>query len=122
MTATAARELGAAEMALMRCRELAGVRIKHRCEECANGTPLHLVASANPTLLTDAPRLVQGGTDFFQAWLTENGFQTLQASALCQQLETYAARTLAEQRCPELPSGFIAAIERAKEVESALDS
>jgi hypothetical protein len=111
---------GAAAAAVMRCRELAGVRIKHRCPDCGNGHPLHLVASSNPSFLTDGMTLVKGGTSSFRAWLEEQGFDVLQAAALCQQLETFAARTLSEPRCPDLPSGFIAAIEKAREVSNAV--
>lgn len=111
---------GAAAAALMRCRELAGVRIKHRCEDCADGHPLHLVAAANPAYHAAGMDLVKGGTEFFRCWLEEQGFDVLQAAALCQQLETFAARTLAESRCPDLPSGFIAAIEKAREVSDAV--
>jgi hypothetical protein len=35
-------------------------------------------------------------------------------------LEVYAARTLCEPKCPELPSGFVAAVEKAREVSEAL--
>jgi hypothetical protein len=35
-------------------------------------------------------------------------------------LEVYAARTLFDRSLPELPSGFVAAIEKAKEVSSEL--
>ena len=52
--------------------------------------------------------------------LGEWGWSGEQRSSLCQQLEVFAARTLSDSRCPELPSGFVAAIEKGKEVSDAL--
>ena len=45
-----------------------------------------------------------------------------QAAALCAQLEVYAARTLYQPRCPSLPSGFVAAANKAMEVSHELSS
>ena len=107
----------------MRCRELAGVRIRHKCPDCAEGKNLPLVASVVGAAEAGDPlTLVRGGTDSLRSWLEEQEFDTQQAVSLCQQLEIFAARTLFESRCPELPSGFIAAIEKAKEVSNALVS
>ena len=115
------RILGAAELALHRCRELAGVRIRHKCPDCGEGQPLAVVASSvGAGELPDAVTLVKGGTDGFQHMLTEQGMDAIQASALCRQLEVFAARTLFEPRCPELPSGFVAAVEKAQEVSHAV--
>lgn len=116
-----ARVLGAAELALHRCRELAGVRIRHRCPDCAEGHPDALVASA----LGEAPdrdpvKLVRGGSDGFRDFLTETGMEPAHAAALGKQLEMYAARTLFQPRCPELPSGFVAAANKALEVSDVL--
>jgi hypothetical protein len=111
---------GAAVAALMRCRELAGVRIKHKCEDCG-GASLSVVAAGAPAeYLAEPLKLVHGGTDFFRTLLTEWGWAAEQTSSLCQQLEVYAARTLCEPKCPELPSGFVAAVEKAREVSEAL--
>lgn len=116
-----ARIHGAAELALMRCRELAGIRIRHKCSECAEGQPFSVVASAlGEAAVSDPLKLVQGGSDGLYSLLAEWGWDDAQASALCQQLEVYAARTLFQPRCPELPAGFVAAIERAKEASDAL--
>ena len=119
---TASAEIhGAARAALQRCRELAGVRIRHSCEECGEGGPLSVVAASSPAeYLAEPLKLVSGGTDFFSTLLSEWGFADSQTASLCQQLEVYAARTLNENRCPELPSGFLAAVERAQEVSSAV--
>jgi hypothetical protein len=116
-----ARILGAAELALHRCRELAGVRVRQKCPDCADGQPLSIVAAAIGEAVTEDPlKLVKGATDGFRDLLTEQGMDALQASALCQQLEVFAARTLFEPRCPELPSGFVAAVNKAREVSLAV--
>lgn len=116
-----ARIHGAAELALMRCRELAGVRIRQKCSDCAEGHTLSVVASAlGAEQVGDPLKLVSGGSDGLKSLLNEWGWNETQGTSLCQQLEIYAARTLFEPRCPELPSGFVAAIERAREVNDAL--
>ncbi|HSE45790.1 MAG TPA: hypothetical protein VLA89_10745 [Gemmatimonadales bacterium] len=116
-----ARIHGAAQLALMRCRELAGVRIRHKCSECAEGAPPSLVAAAlGPEQVADPLKLVQGGSDGLRSLLLEWGWDDAQSTALCQQLEVYAARTLFQSACPDLPSGFVAAIERAREASDAI--
>jgi hypothetical protein len=116
-----AEVLGAARMALHRCRELAGVRIRHKCEECAEGQPQSLVAAfMGPEQVADPLRLVQGGADGLRSLLGEFGWEDAQSASLCQQLEVFAARSLFEMKCPELPPGFVAAVERAEEVARAL--
>jgi hypothetical protein len=108
---------GAAELVLHRCRELAGVRVRHKCPDCADGQPLSIVASAlGPEGAPDAVALVRGGADGFRDYLTEKGMGDEQAGALCQQLEVFAARTLYEPSCPSLPSGFVASVNKALEV------
>ena len=115
------RILGAAELALMRCRELAGARIRHKCAECAKDSPLPLVASVlGPGYVEDPMKLVKGGTDSFRSYLLEQDFGPEQATAVCQQLEVFAARTLFDPRCPKLPPGFVAAVEKAREVSDAV--
>ena len=116
-----ARVLGAAELALLRCRELAGVRLRFKCPDCADGHPSSMVAAVLGEV--DAPdpmRLVRGGTDGFQEFLVASGVAADQASALGQQLEVWAARTLYQAKCPELPSGFVAAVNKAEETSHAL--
>lgn len=121
--AASARILGAAELALLRCRELAGIRIRHKCKDCAEGYPDSVVASVigseqvgNPLLL------VKGGADGLRTYLSASGFDDAQALSLCQTLEVYAARTLFDGKQPDLPAGFIAQVEKAKEVSSALST
>ena len=85
------------------------------------GKPLSLVASfLGPEEVPDPLRLVQGGADGLRSLLCEWGWEDAQAVSLCQQLEVFAARTLFETACPELPPGFVAAVERAEEVAHAL--
>jgi hypothetical protein len=116
-----AEVLGAARMALHRCRELAGVRIRHKCEECAEGQPQSLVAAfMGSEQVADPLRLVQGGADGLRSLLSEWGWEDAQSASLCQQLEVFAARSLFEMKCPELPPGLVAAVERAEEVARAL--
>jgi hypothetical protein len=109
--------LGAADLALLRCRELAGIRIRHKCKECGDGAPDALVASVmGSTRVPDPMKLVHGGTDGLRSLLTTRGFGDDMATSLCQTLEVYAARTLFEAKQPDLPSGFMAQVENAREV------
>lgn len=133
--------LGAAALAIRQCRAKAGARLRtqerqnrakdpDRCKDCQeilDGTiPNSVVASIlGPELLEeiashDPINLVKGGTDEFKGILSEWGIDAIQASALCQQLEAYAAQTLFEERQPELPPGFAALVEQAKEVPLAV--
>jgi hypothetical protein len=82
-----------------------------------------MVASAlGPENAPDPVKLVKGATDGFQELLVGQGMSTAQAGALGQQLETYAARTLYEPKCPDLPSGFVAATNKALEVSNVLST
>jgi len=113
---------GAASMGLHRCRELAGARIQLKCKECGNGSEKSLVAAAvGPTVAVDPAALVKDGADGFRALLTEWGVPSGQATSLQKMLEVYAARTLFETSLPDLPSGFVAAIEKVREVNDALE-
>jgi hypothetical protein len=113
--------LGAAALALNRCRELAGVRIRRNDDSIAPGIPLPLIASVlGPEKVVDPLKLVKGGAAGYRSLLEEWGFETAQAESLAQTLEVYAARTLYESRQPELPAGFIAQVEKAKETSDAM--
>jgi len=117
-------------MALRNCRAKAGARLltiasKQDCDECkerASQVPQSVIASAMDAEMLknlgdhDPINLVKGGTDEFRGILEEWGIDPVQASALCQRLETYAAHTLFESRQPELPPGFTSLVEEAKEV------
>jgi hypothetical protein len=118
-----ARIHGAAELALIRCRELAGIRIRHKCEECGGDAPDSLVASIlGPDAVKEPMKLVRGGADGFKSWLTEEGFGASHAEALSQQLEVFSAKTLCHPTRPDLPPGFVASVEKAKETSEALSA
>jgi len=113
--------LGAADLALVRCRKLAGVRIRHKCRDCAEGHPDAVVASVlGPDRVGEPLKLVDGGTEEFYSLLQERGVGTSMAASLCQTLEVYAARTLFENEHPSLPSAFMAQVENALEVADVL--
>lgn len=127
-----ARVSGAAEMAIIRCRELAGARIRTRqqanpdFQQLADGHPNSMVAALlGPEALSkmsvpEPMKLVSGGTDGFCAFLIEEGFSEGQAQGLSEMVLVYAAKTLFERERPAIPSGFIAQVERAQEVSAVL--
>ena len=130
-----ARVVGAAELAVMRCREVAGARLRSHSKSHpdlfgpVNGLPNSMVAAIiDREKLTalgmeiDALALVDKGTESFQRLLCDWGYAKEQADALSQMLLVYAARTLFDTTQPELPSGFIAQVERMMEVSDALES
>ncbi len=107
--------LGAADLALIRCRKLAGVRIRHTCRDCAEGHEDARVASViGPERVGDTRKLVDGGTEEFYSLLMQHGYGQSLSASLCQTLEIYAARTLFSAEHPELPSAFTAQIENAQ--------
>ncbi len=111
---------GAAQMGLHRCRELAGARIQLKCKDCGNGSEKSLVASVVGPGDLDPAALVKDGADGFRALLVEWGVPSVTATKLQRMLELHAARTLFEKSLPDLPSGFVSAIEKAREVQDAL--
>ena len=128
----ASAEMGAAEMALARCRELAGIRIRQKEKAFPeiindlNGRPNATVAavlgvevieqmSLNPL------QLVRGGADTLQTLLCEWGYTSVQSKAISDMVESYAARTIFKAGHPTLPSGFAAQFERAKEASDVSD-
>jgi len=124
--------MGAAMMALSRCRELAGIRLwqkQRNCPECfekADGVPHALVASVvGPAVVEklgwEPLRLVRGGTDTFRDMLVYWDFSPKQADAVCEMIESFAARTLYHDRLPQLPVGFATHLDRAKEADSAVE-
>lgn len=116
-----ARIHGAAELALLRCRELAGIRIRHKCKDCAEGHPDAVVASVlGRTAAPEPMKLVAGGADGFRSYLCASGIEKTQAASLAQVLEVFAAKTLFDPQQPDLPSGFMAQVEKAREVSSAV--
>lgn len=122
-------EVGAAEMALARCRELAGIRIRQKEKSApeivklADGSSAASVAaklgSANIDALSlNTNQLVRGGADTFRTLLSEWGYAETQVAAIAEMVESYAARTLFSSEHPRLPAGFAAQFERAKEASS----
>jgi hypothetical protein len=119
-------------MALARCRELAGIRIKQK-EKAApdvfaevNGTPSkELAAFLGPAALEQLSvtplQLVRGGADTLKSLLCEWGYATVQAGAISEMVESYAARTLFKSGHQPLPSGFAAQFERAREASNVSD-
>lgn len=123
------REVGAAEMALSRCRELAGIRIRQkervfpeflaRVNGAANElVPSSIGADALAQMSLTPQTLVRGGADTLRKVLNSWGYNSTQAHAISEMVESYAARTLFEARQPLLPSGFAAHFERAKEAST----
>ena len=118
----AARVLGAAEMALARCREVAGSRIRSKnrnrpelkiCDGVANALVVaSLGAVTLEKLSADPADLVSGGADAFVHLVSGWGYPVPQAEALGQMLEMYAARTLFEEKSPPAPVGFAGFLHR----------
>jgi hypothetical protein len=122
--------MGAAAMALRNCRVRAGIRLRSglsdTCPECRERTeevPASMVASAIGLELLeemgkrDPMALVGGGAEEFSSMLEEWGIDSLQAAALCQRIEAYAAKTLFEEQQPDLPPGFISQVEELDAVD-----
>ena len=111
-------------MAVHRCREMAGNRIRQKqkqCPEClepAEGKPIPLVAAAVGAdglkrLELDPRELVKGGTQSLRIALGGWGFSMAQAESICEMTELLAARTLFE-RTVEVPSGLVSQIEQMR--------
>jgi hypothetical protein len=113
--------LGAADLALLRCRELAGIRVRQKCRECAPGVPISLIASAVGQIDAGDPiLLVKDGASSFYALLLERGFGEAHAGSLAQTLEIFAAKTLFHPEQPDLPAAFEAQVQNAQEAVLAL--
>jgi hypothetical protein len=122
----AATIMGAAGLALERCRELAGARLVSLarkptgCKECAESVrdlPNGLVASAfgseQISALSASPAaLVAGGADSFQLFAVRAGVSKPNARKLALLVEEHAAKTLLEETSPGLPRGFDGAVRR----------
>ena len=121
-TAAATWGLAAIELALMRCRELAGIRILQRAKKVKafptemalfEAQPLSQVA---PSLgaealkeigLSNSLALVEGGADNMRALLKVKGYFDVSANALGEMVEMFAANTLFEREFPEVPPHFL---------------
>ena len=114
----AARVIGAADLALVRARELAGNKIKNRARRDhaalaeIEGVPARQVAyvlgqeRVKALGCPDERELVKGCRDFiedaFRAWGLDRGL----ADRLSELIEQHAARTLYAERPPPLPATF----------------
>ncbi len=119
LPASAARFQGAAEMAFMRCRDLAGSRLRSRrkiCPHCLEGVehlPNTLIASGlgraglEPLGAPDPRELVAGGADMFKTLLMQWSYDESEASDICRFLELHAAKTLFVQH-PPMPNFHVA--------------
>lgn len=124
---------GAAELALYRCREVAGSRIRSnlqkRSDASAELARIDRKANAHVAALLGQARLkalglpeplllVRTGADGFCALLEGWGFAASQASVLAEMLLVFAAKTLYEPKLPALPAGFLAQVERLREISA----
>ena len=124
--------LGAAELAIIRCREIAGARVRTRQKSnpeflaIADGQPNAAVVALlgqqglQQLEAPDPLQLVQGGTESFCSLLIEWGLSEGQSQSLSEMLLVFAAKTLFDRIPPPLPSGFIAQVARAQEVSDVL--
>ena len=120
---TASHELAAIELALMRCRELAGIRIRQKARqfpqhvEPLNGEPFAQIAPVlgKVTLkemgLSNTLSLVAGGADNLRSLLIVKGYSLASADAVGEMVEVLAARTLFESKFPVVPSHFLGHLE-----------
>lgn len=126
ITASALRILGQADMAVERCRELAGQRlIRHvrnaQCAPCLEriaDIQSDMVASALGQQAADdlgtpgASELVSGGTRSFITSIRRLGVTPEAASHLAEIVEHHAARTLHDETPPALPASFQSMLQR----------
>lgn len=117
---------GAAELAVIRCRTLAGSKLRSRklngYTEISNA---NLAAAIGREALLDMgmpdPQiLVAGGASDFVDLCGEWGIDRVQALSMAQMIEVYAGKTLCEDGLPPFPAGLEAAIERANEVSTEI--
>lgn len=85
----------------MRCRELAGNRIRNKDKLCASGVdPQHVASSLGVEGLVRLglePRaLVKGGADLLRPILAGIGYSASHVDAFCDTIEAFATKTLLE--------------------------
>lgn len=122
---------GAAAHGVVRCREVAGSRIRQQIRSRSRGAVelglIDGIPNANVACTLGEPRLkemglpsplelVKGGTDGFCALLQDWGFESPQAYVLAEMLLVFAGKTLFDERIPPLPAGFLAQVERLQEL------
>ena len=123
-----AREVGASEMALHRCREVAGNRIRNKAQGTLMSSQAKSVQSfavapflgstAVESLGVDARDLVHGGTETLRSLLISWGHSPARADGLCEMVELYAARTLFDENV-SLPPAVEAKIAQMTETAVA---
>lgn len=128
---------GAAELALYRCREVAGSRVRTQIRGRSKTAPelaliegtsnCHVAAEIGEKRLhamgLNRPLdLVKTGADGFAALLEGWGFPSEQSKVLADMIVVYAAKTLYQTTLPTLPPGFLSQVERMREfiVEEAI--
>lgn len=115
VTASSARRMGVVELALMRCRELAGIRIKQKAQrhfpeqlELIESIPFCDVAAVigsetlNELGVSQSLALVSGGADNLRSLLRVWGYTREEADLFGEVVEVHAARTLYELDFPEV--------------------
>lgn len=122
---------GAGALALIRCREVAGSRIRsnlqRRTDAAAELALIDGVPNAEVACTLGETRLLQlglssplelvkTGTDSFRNLLLDWGFERPQASILSEMLLVFGAKTLYQSKAPALPAGFLAQVERLQEL------
>lgn len=120
MTASAGNgHVDVVALALMRCRELAGIRIKQKTQrqfperlEFIQSIPFSDMAAVlgQETLremgITDAIALVSGGADNLRSLLKVRGYSKEQADIFGKQIEMHAAETLYDLQFPDDSDAF----------------
>lgn len=114
------------ELSLMRCRELAGIRILQRAKKIKafpermavlEETPHSQIAAVlGQSLLKEiglvsALALVEGGADNLRSLLLVKGYPVKATEAMGELVEMLAARTLYDHEFPEVPGHFLAHLE-----------
>jgi hypothetical protein len=115
VTASTGRELAAIELALMRCRELAGIRIHQQGKKFPKNIALianepygQVAATLGKGILkemgfTNSLMLVLGGADNLRSLLQVKGHSQESADAIGEMVEMLAADTLCSCEFPEVP-------------------
>lgn len=122
---------GAASSAIVRCRSLAGSRIRSRhhktpefsqfCDEINSSLASLMGQKMLEEMGTpEALELVKDGANDFVNLCLEWGVHAAQAAAMGQMIEVFASKTLYERELPKLPPGLSAQIERANEVSTEM--
>lgn len=116
--------IDAVELALMRCRELAGIRIRQKAQrhfpeyfaQCENvpygSTAATLGMDALKKMgLSNTLALVSGGADNLRSLLVAKGYSQEQADLFAEIIEVHAARTLMEESLPRIPEQTFSVID-----------